>query len=311
MILLLAAGAAVAARPQAWLPAKGEGYFSLNYQSMFSGDHLRGDRLVSNRGPMRSSVVSAGILYAITDRLTVGADMPYVATKFTLAPGLLPSAHDLEAKNDDGRYHGTLQDLRGTVRYNAVRGPLMVTPFFQVVIPTHHYQTFGHAGTGRYLREYQVGFSMGRLLNPILPRAYFDLRYGYSFVQSLGNLNLDRNNVDLEIGYFLKRYLSVRAVGGLQKTLGGIEIPIPETSPFFSIHDRVERAHFSRMGGGASLVVRKNMDVHGLFLATLSGRNTHSFTVLSLGVSWNFRTRAGPEDALQSKLAAQPGLPAQ
>jgi len=261
------------------------------FLGMFTSDHLLSSGQPQNRGPMRQHIVTAGVLYGITDRLAISAEIPYIDSKFTLAPGLAPNAHDLESKIDDGRYRGTLQDFRVNVKYNAVRGPLMVTPFFEAVIPSHHYETFGHSAPGKYLREYHVGANLGRLLNPILPRGYFDLRYGYAFVQSLAGMNLDRNNVDLEVGYFLKPSITVRGMGAVQKTLGGVESPVSPDSPYFPIHDRVERGQYSRIGGGVTFSLRRNLDLYVLIVSTLSGKNIQSFTAPGVGVSWNFQTR--------------------
>jgi hypothetical protein len=136
-----------------------------------------------------------------------------------------------------------------------------------------------------------VGANVGRLLNPILPRGYFDLRYSYSFVQKLAGMNLDRNNVDLEVGYFLKPSVAVRAIGAVQKTLGGVEAPVSPDSPFFPDHDRLERGHYSRIGGGVTFSLPRNMDLYVLLVSTLSGKNVQAFTALGIGVSWRFRTR--------------------
>ena len=276
---------------QAWLPARGEGYVSLTYLGMFTSDHLLSSGEPQDRGPTRLSIVTANVLYGITDRLAVSADAPYVASKFTLTPGLLPNAHDHEATIDDGRYRGTFQDFHAAVKYNAIRGEVMFTPFFELTLPTHHYETFGHSAPGKYLREYRVGADVGRLLNPVLPRGYFNLRYSYSFVQELAGMNLDRNNVDLEVGYFLKPSVSVRVTGAVQKTLGGVEAPVPPTSPLFHAHDRLERGHYSRMGGGVSVSLRRNLDLYVLLVSTLSGKNVQAFTALGIGIGWSFQTR--------------------
>jgi hypothetical protein len=184
-ILSLAFGAPVLVWGQAWLPARGEGSVSLNYLGMITSDHLLSSGQPLDRGPMEMHTVTAGVLYGITDRLAISAEVPYIASKFTLTPGLAPNAHDLESKIDDGRYRATFQDFRGSVRFNAVRAPFMLTPFYELVVPTHHYTTFGHSAPGKYLHENHVGFDIGRLLNPVLPRAYFDLRYTYVFVPKL------------------------------------------------------------------------------------------------------------------------------
>ena len=290
-ILSLTLGAPVLVCGQAWLPEGGQGYVSLSYLGMFTSDHLLSSGEQQNRGPTRLSIVTAGVLYGITDRLAVSADVPFIASKFTLTPGLLPNAHDHEAKIDNGAYHGTFQDFHAAVKYNAVRGATMFTPFFELTLPTHHYETFGHSAPGKYLREYRVGANVGRLLNPILPRGYFDLRYSYSFAQKLAGMNLDRNNVDLEVGYFLTPSVAVRAIGAVQKTLGGVEAPVSPDSPFFPDHDRLERGHYSRIGGGVTFSLPRNMDLYVLLVSTLSGKNVQAFTALGIGVSWKFRTR--------------------
>lgn len=298
-ILSLTLAAPLLVRGQAWLPAHGEGSVSLSYLDMVTSDHLLSSGQPQNRGPMRMITMTAGVLYGITDRFAVTAQVPYIASKFTLAPGLAPNAHDLESKIDDGRFRETFQDFRGALKYNAVKGPLLVTPFFEVVIPTHHYQTFGHSAPGKFLREYHVGANLGRLLNPILPRGYFDLQYTYSFVESLAGMNLDRNNVDLEVGYFLKPAVAVRGIGAVQKTLGGVEALVPPDSPYFPIHDRLERGHYSRIGGGVTLSLNRSLDVYVLLITTLSGKNIQAFTAPAVGISWNFQTRKPLKDTSQ------------
>jgi hypothetical protein len=308
-ILSLALGAPGLVCAQAWLPERGDGSVSLTFLGMFSSDHLLSTGQPQNRGPLRQNILTAGVLYGITDRIAVSAEIPYIDSKFTLTPGLPPNAHDLESTVDDGRYRGTLQDFRADVKYNALRGPLMLTPFFEVVIPSHAYVTFGHAAPGKDLREYHAGFDVGRLLAPVLPRAYFDLRYGYAFVQKLAGMNLDRNNVDLEVGYFLKPSVAVRAIGSVQKTLGGVESPVPPDSPYFPIHDRLERGHYSRLAGGATFSLRRNLDLYLLIVTTLSGKNVQSFTAPAIGIAWNFSTRK-PRDTSPRASTSRDGVAA-
>jgi hypothetical protein len=296
VILFLTSGVPAIMRGQAWLPARGDGYLSLNYAGLSTSDHLISSGEPQDRGPTRLNIVTVGVLYGITDRIAVSADVPYIASKFVLAPGLTPNAHDREATIDDGRYHSTLQDFHAALKYNAFRGAIMVTPFFELTIPTHRYETFGHSAPGKYLREYRAGMNIGRLLNPILPRAYFDLRYSYSFVQNLEDMNLDRNNIDLEMGYFLKPTVAVRALGAVQKTLGGVESLVPPDSPFFPNHDRLERGHYTRIGGGVTFALSRRTDIYLLVVSTISGKNVQAFTALGVGVTWNFKTRKSPPD---------------
>jgi hypothetical protein len=304
-ILLLAFGTPVLVLGQAWLPAGGEGSISLNYLGMITSDHLISTGKPLDRGPMEMHTLTSSVSYGITDRIAISAEVPYIASKFKLTPGLAPNAHDLESKIDDGRYRETFQDFRGSVKFNAVRAPFMLTPFYELVVPTHHYTTFGHSAPGKYLHENHLGFDMGRLLNPILPRAYFDLRYTYTFVPRLDGFNIDRNNVDLEVGYFWKPTIAFRGIGSVQKTLGGLESPVSPDSPYFYDHDRLERGHYTRIGGGVTFTLPRKLDLYVLVISTLSGKNIQAFTAPTIGLSWNFQTRGSPERASQRAMNEQ------
>jgi hypothetical protein len=295
VILGIASLATAGLHAQAWLPGGGEGSVSISYLGLFSSDHLLSSGQPQNRGPVRQNIVTAGVIYGITDRLTVSAEVPYIDSKFNLTPGLAPNAHDLESKVDDGRYRGTFQDFRVDLKFNATRRGLMFTPFLEAVVPSHSYVTFGHAAPGKDLRELHLGSDIGRLLNPFLPRAYFDLRCSYAFVQPLDGMNIDRTNADLEVGYFVKSTIAIRAIGSVQKTLGGLESPVSPDNPFFADHDRLERGHYSRMGAGLTLSVSRNIDLFFMIVTTLSGKNAQSFTAPGVGLSWNFRTRHARE----------------
>jgi hypothetical protein len=152
---------------------------------------------------------------------------------------------------------------------------------------------------GKYLHENHVGFDVGRLLNPILPRAYFDLRYSYTFVPKLDGFNIDRNNVDLEVGYFWKPSIAFRGIGSVQKTMGGLESLVSPDNPYFYDHDRLERGHYSRIGGGITFTLTRKLDLYVLVISTLSGKNIQAFTAPAIGISWNFRTRKSQESGTQ------------
>ena len=261
-----------------------EGSISSIYQSQFGGDHLDSFGNVDNFGPMRASVLSLNFTFALTDRLAVNANIPFVLSKFTSTPGRMLNAHDLEAKLDDGSYHGTFQDFRAGVRYNIVPAPVEFTPFFELVLPTHAYETFGHAAPGKRLKEGRVGTNVGRWMG----NAHFDLQLTYSFVESLSDLNLDHTNADLEIAYLLSRKVIVRAFGGVQKTLGGLEAPVRPANPNFEIHDRALRTHYSRAGGGASFALRRDVDVFGTYTGILSAKNSHAFASVVVGITKTF-----------------------
>ena len=289
---------------QAWLPQRGEGSIGLTYMNIGTSDHLLSSGLPQDRGPLQQNVVTAGVLYGITDRFAVSAEIPYIDSKFTLKPGLAPNAHDLISKIDDGRYRGTFQDFRVNFKFNAISGPVMLSPFFEVVIPSHQYVTFGHAAPGRYEREYHIGTHIGRLLDPILPHCYVDLSYSYALVQQVAGISPNKSNIDLEIGYILKPSITVRGLGSVQKTMAGLESPVSPDSPYFPVHDRLERGQYSRIGGGITYSVHRNFDIYFLVVSTLSGKNVQAFTAPAVGVNWTFHTRKSREIVIPQRASA-------
>src|SRR5205085_7413504 len=86
---------------------------------------------------------------------------------------------------DDGTYHPTFQDFRVDLRYSLSTRKFALTPFFEVVVPSHRYEYFSHSSIGRGLREYHVGTNFGRRLNS---KVYLQARYSYVFVERVPGL---------------------------------------------------------------------------------------------------------------------------
>lgn len=271
---------------QAWLPPKGEASFSFSYGNSFVKKHyFQTDEFEG--GHIRSNTVLIDVGYGITERLAVNIGIPYVSSKYY---GPLP--HTLAI--DDGTYHGTFQDYRIDLRYQALKAPFVATPFVAAIIPSHNYTFFAHSAAGRDLHEYLLGINLGRRLDPILSDGYVQARYSYAFVERVLGIRHDRSNVDLELGYFVTPSLGVRALGLWQYTHGGFEIPI-DIEPFdpgnprFFHHDQLSRDNFLNIGGGLSYALTGSVDVFASYIKTVSGRNGHKIQQgLTVGASWSF-----------------------
>ncbi len=125
---------------------------------------------------------------------------------------------------DDGAYHGTFQDFRIGVRYNVVRRPVAVTPFFEVILPSHHYPSNAHAAVGKDLRAYIVGGAVGGFLDAWLPRMYFHTVVSHAWVQEAVGIRPNRSRVEGELGYFITPRLSVKFLESYQFTHDGIDL---------------------------------------------------------------------------------------
>ena len=269
---------------QAWLPMKGEGQVTITYENLYVKYHFDYTGKKFDGGPIRTNTVVSTFEYGITDKLTLDSQLTHVTSKYEGFVGPVP-----HGPPDTGIYHPTFQDALVGVRYNVTSRHLFVTPFVAAVIPTHHYETRGHSAVGRDLRELQVGVNVGRDLEEIIPRTYFQARYSYAFVQNVDQFGLNRSNVDWEFGYYAKPRVSLRVTGAWQYTYSGIRYPLDQNIPdFHDLHDRAAKSGFVRFGGGLTVTLAKNFDLHADVGNTFRGYTTHKARGLSLGISWRF-----------------------
>jgi hypothetical protein len=194
---------------------------------------------------------------------------------------------------DNGETHGAWTDLRIGVHFQALEEPFALAPFVAYVEPIGDYYDLGHAMQGRNLSEWILGFSAGKNLNPWLRRTYTQLRYSYAFVEELANVSHDRSNLNLEIGTFINRRWNVSLYAANQWTHGGIEVPVPRSSPYFAVHDRIADDEFFNAGVGSSYAVTPELTAFAIYMHGFSGNNGHKMNHgLTLGFSYGFRPRA-------------------
>jgi len=289
---VLAGGFALAPKlfAQAWVPPKGEGAFGLGYQNFYSRNHYLNDSTTPLLGRVRTNAVFLDVGYGLTDRLAFSAALPWAYSKYEG-----PRPHQLPV--DNGQYHGTFADYRFELRYNAVREPLVLTPFVAYVVPSHNYVYFAHSAVARGLHEYQLGFNAGRRLDPLVPNGVVHLRYSFAFVDKVLGASHNRSTVSLEAGYFLTPSLTVKGIGLYSRTHGGIDFPQPGTqdftdfvnSPYWPHHDQLARNNDLSVGGGVSVAVTGTMDVYASYVTSVWGQNGHAFQPgIGVGATWGF-----------------------
>jgi hypothetical protein len=301
VICLLGAPAVLVA--QAWLPPKGDGSISFGVQTISFDGHFDtvGNKL-QGTGKSRATNLLLGISYSFTDRFTAELSLPYVITRYTGNPADLTFGNPLfvPAVIDDGSSHSAFQDFHLDLHYTLLRDSrrrglrdLAITPFFSFIVPSHAYDYRGESAFGRDLREYALGLSAGRLLSPLLRRAYVQGQYSYAFVQKPNNVPLNHSNVDLELGYFLPHSLAVRGFGNWLHTHGGLLTieQLFENPQLFPVHDRILRASYWHFGAGTTYSLTESMDLSFSYITYLAGTDTHFGSAITIGTSWNFSTR--------------------
>ena len=291
LVLASSSMLASAASAQAFLPLRGEGTLSFLLQDTLVDRHLLGDGSRIDAGQARTDGVLLDLTYGITDTTAVSVTLPFLAAKYV---GSSPHPGSLI---DDGRYHGGVQDLRFELRHNVVKGPLALTPFIGTILPSHDYAYYGHAATGRDLKELQVGASIARVLDPVLPGTFVQARYAYGFTERLLDVSHNRSMMDFEIGHFINPRFRAFGLTTGQISHGGVDLlgrfPFGLPAAQITHHDQISRTNFLEAGGGAQLTVSPSIDLFGSIVHTLSGANAHALTYgLNLGVAWSFR--AGP-----------------
>ena len=291
---VLVACSAAPARAQAWLPPKGEASFSLGYGNVFVNRHYLGtgdnpgDGVESDYGHIRSQSFAIGLTYGVSNRLAVSVGLPYIVTKYYGTAGQNFFPHTIPI--DDGSYHGSFQDFRIALGYQAFNGPIAVAPFVAAVIPSHAYTSFAHAAAGRDLREYLLGASVGGRLDQLLTGSYFEATYSYAFVERLMNIHHDRSDASLELGYFLTPSLALRGIGTGHYTHGGIAFQSPQSTPpeLFPIHDRIDKSSAINLGGGLSYTLTGSTTLYASYLTQVQGRGGHKIKdALGFGVSYS------------------------
>jgi hypothetical protein len=272
---------------QAWLPEEDQGAIAIVYQNAGVHDHLLPDGTRIDAGHIQSHAVLLDFTYGLTDRLALNVNIPYITSRYR---GTHPH---LASTLDDGTYHGTFQDFRGNVRYALVRGATAITPYIDVIVPSHHYDYWGHSGAGRRLAELQVGTYVGHVLTR-LPGTFVQARYAYGFTQRPLHQYHDRSVADVEFGRFLSPRLRVFALSTGQYSHGGLQLTTellkanPPTPQFWH-HDQLGRASIVDAGGGAQFDVTPQVTLFGSYATTVAGRNGHALgRGLSLGLSWGF-----------------------
>jgi hypothetical protein len=260
----------VPSQAQAWLPGKGSYSFGLDFSDSLNKKHYTPTGAERDVGHTDLEIFSLSGSYAPSDRWLINASLPYVSGRHRGPNG---GGHDTEI--DNGSWHGTVTDLQLTVHYQLLDGPVAVSPYVGIVMPTHNYVSFGHAAPGRRLDEYWVGFYAATSLNEWIPRTYAQLRGNYAFVEKVQDISHDRTNATLEIGHFLTDRWSVRMLVSKQWTHGGIDVPVPLDSPLFPDHDRLAAEEFLNLGAGVGWAVNERLSVYALYMESNEGTNAH------------------------------------
>lgn len=299
---------------QAWVAPKHTGYFASSYLNELSDKTYFSDGktsrpnpvtgvLENNSGEMRTQGVYFDFGYSLTDKFAVTASIPYMAKKYNPPRGQDPFAPyagrhlfpDGTVPLDDGHYHGSFQDIGLRLRYNLTARPFMITPYVEYNTPSHDYLFFSHATPGNHVKSLGLGVYMGSSLDRILPNAYIQGRYGYTFDEKVLDISRNRHIGDVEFGYFITPSIRAFTILAGEVTEGGLNIPgdigVPNaaTNPRYFHHTQLARSKYLNLGIGGQYSINERVDFYGLVSHMLTARNLHNVAYgITFGFSWGF-----------------------
>jgi hypothetical protein len=303
-LLVLLLCSPFSALAQAWLFPQGDGVVTLLYQNDIERLHAFSDGRTKDRGHVYLDVAVLDTDFSITDRLAVRVSLPFIEGKYVGDyPHLLVRGEpDTAISIDNGHYHGGFQDFRFNVRYALSQRALKIAPFFQASEPSNKYPTFGHAAIGFDEQEYRIGVSVGRRLDPILPKAFVQAQYAFGMTPEVAaGIAPKRSYGELQLGYVLTRRISLQGSSALTYSHNGLDFdynlfPDNLTVEQYLNHDRIARADL--LDASFSVAYQANASTN-LFLSfghSFWGENTHlRFLVTTIGFTKSFTTKPPAE----------------
>ena len=239
-------------------PRKGGSQFVLSYQ-FNTTDGFESDIGELPIGSIDTHVLNFELQYALTDRLTVIAGVPYVRKRYNNGPLphdplLLDPPRPYIENVDLGGWNSGFQDINIGAKYRVREGTFFVEPFVYLGTPSHEYPFFGNAAIGQQLTRLQVGSSF--MWYPGLSNAYYRANIGYVFVEETLGVSVNYWNILAEAGYQFGPRISGRLFGLLKKG-SGLSVPtdypgFPDqlTDELWYQHDRMLKHNYLNIGIG-------------------------------------------------------------
>jgi len=268
---------------QAWLPSEHAAGIQLTTSSNLSKKHYDSHGEEVDVGHTMVYALTLGGFYSFTDRLMLDASVPIISSRYDGDHPHPPSMTD----TDDGNWHTTPTDLATNLHFQALLNPVAIAPYIGFVVPTHDYETMGHAAPGRGLNELTLGVYIARSLDQWIPNTYVQARYNYAFVEEVAGISHDRENIDFEVGWFATPRFAIHAIYAIQDTHGGIDLPVSPDDPLFIHHDQLGAQDYDNLGGGLSFLVTKASSIYFLYNYSLDGVNGHKLD-RGINIGWSY-----------------------
>lgn len=256
---------------------KGSGQIVLTYQ-FNTTDGFESDIGELPIGSIDTHVINFELQYALTDRLTVIAGVPYVRKRYNNGPlphdPLLLDPPRPHIENVDlGDWNSDFQDFNIGAKYRVREGAFSVEPFVYLGVPSHEYPFYGNAAIGQQLTRLQVGSSL--MWYPGLSNAYYSADIGYVFVEKTLGVSVNYWNIRAEAGYQFGPRITGRLFG-LLKNGSGLSVPTDFpgfpgqlTDELWYQHDRMLKHNYMNIGIGLDWVLNDQYSVSSNYMTMI------------------------------------------
>ena len=250
---------------------KGDASLTLEYQYVRTGD-FDSDLGRLDLGKMDTHVILLSGDYALNERWTVYASLPYVQRRYT---GDAPHDAVAEFTNfappdltfiDDGSYQKGFQDFYAGVQYLAMDGPLTVTPYISYGNPTNSYHIYGWSALGRGIWHLPVGATIG--YTPYFSDWNFNADIAYVFTEKTLGVDISHWLIYADARYYFTPRFSAKIFLTIKKSFNGLDFPDgfidpPYDSELGYLHDRVLKHGYTNAGIGFNWFLSDRYELFG------------------------------------------------
>lgn len=245
------------------------GYESTAVEGAYRRDqHFSGDQA----GRTYSDTLELGIDYAINDRWSLSASVPYIRRRYDGPlphnPAILAPPNNTAPALDDGRYHSNFQDYQLGVHYLREFGGFSVSPYLVAFLPSHDYPHFGNAAVGQNLWKLQGGASVSYLLES-LP-LYWSIDLSYTNVEVTLGQNVDHWIADVSVGYLIGNSVAISVFMVEKDGQGSSFFPSRSDERWYQ-HDRMQPLEYLSAGATVEWAVGEDYGVALSWLTMLDG----------------------------------------
>jgi len=248
---------------------KGDATLGIEYQYVTSDTFYDGVGKYKDWSTDSHAIIFSGD-YAISDRWTVYAALPYVRKRFVSEVDWGGDPHnpndywwiDFVPPDkrfvDHGGYHGGFQDMSVGIRYLALEGPLTIAPYIGYGFPTTDYPFYAKSAIGKNLWTVPLGVSLSYV--PYFSDWHFRGNLAYVFSEKPLGVNVDYWLAYASTGYWFRPYFAMDLFLSGKWTSKGLEMPWDFTDdPTYSTYpdefDTIEWWQHDRLIGNRSLDV--------------------------------------------------------